>query len=64
MDPDACLDRLVDALNDGDGDEARAAATDLGIWIGRDGFIPEGLLSLGLTRSGAHALLHALATAG
>lgn len=62
MDPDACLTRLVDALNEGDEDEVRAAATDLGIWVGRDDYLPEAFNVLGLTRAGAHALLHTLAT--
>ena len=62
MDPDACLARLVDALNEGDEDEARAAATDLGIWVGRDGYLPEAFNALGLNRAGAHALLFTLST--
>jgi hypothetical protein len=43
MDPDACFDRWVDAITDGDADidDAIEAATDLVSWLDRGGFVPE-----------------------
>jgi hypothetical protein len=40
MDPDACLDRLIDAATSGDADELRCAASDLAHWLERGGFPP------------------------
>ena len=41
MDPTACLERMIDALQDGAFDEARSAAQDLLHWIDRDGDPPD-----------------------
>lgn len=41
MDPTACLQRCLDALDDGDQDEAREAAEDLLRWLDNGGFPPE-----------------------
>jgi hypothetical protein len=40
MDPDACLDRLLDAAVDRDPGELLAAAADLAAWLRRGGFPP------------------------
>jgi hypothetical protein len=40
MDPDACLDRLIDAATTGDAEELRWAADDLAGWLERGGFRP------------------------
>jgi hypothetical protein len=40
MDPDARLDRLLDATVNGDPDELLAAAADLAAWLRRGGFPP------------------------
>ena len=40
MDPLACFERLIDALIDGDKDEAEAAARDLAEWINGGGYTP------------------------
>lgn len=40
MDPTACLRRFLDALNDGDDDEARQAYEDLTSWLAGGGFPP------------------------
>jgi hypothetical protein len=42
MDPNACIDRIIDALIDGDLEEAREAMVDLQSWIARGGFLPGG----------------------
>jgi hypothetical protein len=39
MDPQACLDRMIEALKNYEYDEADAARTDLWEWIGKGGFI-------------------------
>lgn len=41
MDPDACLKRALDALRDGDRDEARDAFATLSAWIALEGFLPK-----------------------
>ena len=41
MDPNACIDRLVRARNNGDEAEVRAAAEDLAVWLRGGGFLPE-----------------------
>lgn len=41
MDPNACLERWRDAMEDGDRSEARHAASDLRRWINGGGFEPE-----------------------
>jgi len=41
MDPEACLVRAQEALNDSDWDECWEALTDYWNWRGRDGFMPE-----------------------
>lgn len=43
MDPNACWARLVSALEEGDGGEAKDAAVDLAEWIDKGGFVPHGL---------------------
>ena len=40
MDPDACLARLLDALRDGDRDEAIDALDDLRLWLTNGRFLP------------------------
>jgi hypothetical protein len=40
MDPDACLDRLLDAAIGGDADELREAAAELSAWLEVGGFPP------------------------
>lgn len=40
MDPDACLDRLLDAAVNRDPTELLAAAADLAAWLRRGGFPP------------------------
>ena len=40
MDPKACLNRLADAFEDGDEDEARAALRDYTDWRRKGGFEP------------------------
>jgi hypothetical protein len=40
MDPDACLDRLLDAATSSDPDELRCAADDLATWLERGGAPP------------------------
>jgi hypothetical protein len=40
MDPEACLDRLLDAATSGDADELRGAADDLAAWLQDGGFPP------------------------
>ncbi len=42
MDPKACLDRVEEALDAGDMDEAREALVDYDEWRHRGGFEPEG----------------------
>ena len=46
MDPDACLDRLLRAVNSADTDELRSAANDLADWIDKGGFVPDGSIYL------------------
>lgn len=41
MDPNACLQRFVDAIADGDFAEARDAQSDLLGWLARGGFAPD-----------------------
>jgi hypothetical protein len=41
MDPNACLQRYRDAMEDGEIDEARDAAEDLGQWLRMGGFEPD-----------------------
>jgi len=41
MDPTACVRRFLSAIDDGDTEEARDAATDLVFWLTRGGFAPE-----------------------
>ena len=40
MDPNACLERLVDAAVEGDAAELMAAAEDLADWLRKGGFPP------------------------
>lgn len=40
MDPTACLLRLMEAIQDQDFDEAKAALLDLHNWLNRGGFLP------------------------
>ena len=40
MDPNACWERLLAAVEEGDADEARAAFEDLAGWLARGGFPP------------------------
>jgi hypothetical protein len=40
MDPNACVDRILTALSDGDLEEAREASSDLSEWLARGGFAP------------------------
>ena len=40
MDPNACLERLFDAISEGDVVEAQAAAADLAEWRFKGGFLP------------------------
>lgn len=40
MDPDACYERLLDALREGDMEEASYAAYDIAFWIDRGGNPP------------------------
>ncbi len=42
MDPQACLRRAAEALEQGDTDEARAALADYASWRRRGGWQPEG----------------------
>jgi hypothetical protein len=41
MDPQACLQRFIDADKDQDWDEAETAAEDLMVWMARGGFEPK-----------------------
>jgi len=41
MDPDACFDRILTKLNDGDYAEASESYVDLLSWIGGGGFKPK-----------------------
>jgi len=41
MDPNACYERLIAALDEGDIPEAKEAARDLQAWITRGGFEPK-----------------------
>jgi hypothetical protein len=41
MDPDATIDRIIDALEDGDDTEAAWALEDLADWLQRGGFWPK-----------------------
>ena len=41
MDPNACLDRFIDAVMDRDLDEILEAARDLQGWIAAGGFTPD-----------------------
>lgn len=41
MDPTACWQRIVDALQDNNTIEAIDAAIDLAAWLNRGGFMPE-----------------------
>ena len=41
MDPDACLERLIDAAISADADGVLDAAADLADWLGRGGFPPQ-----------------------
>lgn len=40
MDPDACLRRIEDAIQDDDYEEATTACLDLLHWISKGGFLP------------------------
>lgn len=41
MDPTACFQRFMEAMDDGLYDVAQAAAGDLASWIGKGGHVPE-----------------------
>ena len=41
MDPNACLERIDNALRDHEIGEAQAACDDLRCWLGRGGFAPD-----------------------
>ncbi len=41
MDPTACARRFLSAIDDGETEEARDAATDLDLWLASGGFAPE-----------------------
>ncbi|MGE0789771.1 MAG: hypothetical protein AB7S26_29125 [Sandaracinaceae bacterium] len=41
MDPTACARRFLSAIDEGDTEEARDAATDLVFWLSAGGFLPE-----------------------
>lgn len=41
MDPNACLQRFLDALEDNDASEAWHAHLDLSVWLNRGGFAPD-----------------------
>ena len=43
MDPKACYDLMVESAMQGDDDDAREAARNLLEWIGKGGFVPEGI---------------------
>lgn len=40
MDPNACMERLIEAAADRDHDEVIAAARDLRNWVQNSGFLP------------------------
>lgn len=40
MDPQACWERIKEALRDGDREEAQYALQDLAEWIRKGGFLP------------------------
>ena len=40
MDPQACLQRLCEAIECQDRDEMRSASYDLVMWLKKDGFVP------------------------
>lgn len=44
MDPNACFQRIVNALADFDAEEAESAYADLCDWIKRGGFVPRAFL--------------------
>lgn len=46
MDPNACWKRFVDAVQDGDADEAENAAADMAAWLRKGGFVPARLNAL------------------
>lgn len=41
MDPNACLERLIQAADDHDHDEVSEAASDLQEWLDTGGFMPD-----------------------
>lgn len=41
MDPDACLQRMIAALEERDFDETRDAIRDLRTWMSKKGFMPK-----------------------
>lgn len=41
MDPQACWERIKEALRDGDREEAAYALQDLETWIRKGGFLPD-----------------------
>jgi len=48
MDPKACVQRWLDAMDDDDWEEFEAAAEDYNDWVGRGGFPVKGTLDSGL----------------
>ena len=46
MDPQACLRRLLDAIQNQDRDEIQYACEDLAEWIAKGGFLPTMLETL------------------
>ena len=60
MDPNACLDRMSEAVACRDYHEAREAVRDLQSWIGRGGFLPRAWDDF--TRAGAIGRCLALET--
>ncbi len=41
MDPNACLNELLRALEDGDREDAIIACDNLGDWLQKEGFLPQ-----------------------
>lgn len=51
MDPDACVNLILEALQDGDGDHAEDSAEDLNQWLQRGGFEPRRSAEIELSRA-------------
>ena len=62
MDPNACWERLRDAIGDKDWETVKEASAELSGWIRLGGFIPRGLVGKGYVSSSALHMLKWLNT--